>query len=465
MPVTASRFTAYRRLLPLSVLVLGGTACSDDEGSSSTPVVDAGPDAASPETTPTTEPSTETSSSVEDAGADVCASLLTACAGKDDVDGVGNLCLRAGNSQDEAACGVLHDTCLTYCETGVTPSAEAGAPNKEQCQAMGDACHEYDQGTGLGQLCHDVGHKANLVQCAALYDGCAALCDIHDTDAGGQHHELDAGDAADGSTAQSFTLQFGAKVADAEFACGTQYNDVGSANSIITPMDLRFYVSNIRLITEGGEQVPFTIDDVAPFQSPAVALLDFEDGTGECRNGNSALNAQVTGTAPAGNYVGLAFSTSVPFDLNHADPTSLPAPLQPSDMTWGWLLGYKFVKAEVRQVLPETDADAGADAAVPMPGAGIFHLGSTACQNVADASAEMLVECAKPNRNDVVLNEFNPAENTVVLDVAQLFGETDLSAMAMCHSMGDACGDMFTSFGVNYETGAPLAEQSAFHAE
>jgi uncharacterized repeat protein (TIGR04052 family) len=464
MTITAPHFTAYRSLLSLSVLVLGGTACSDD-GDPSVPVVDAGPDAAASEMMSTSAPAGETSSSMADAGADVCASLLTACAGKDDADGVGNLCLRAGNSQDEAACGVLHDTCLTYCETGIIPSAEAGAPNKEQCQAMGDACHEYDQGIGLGQLCHDVGHKANLVQCAALYEGCAALCDVHDGDAGNHHHESDASNAADGSTAQSFTLKFGAKVADAEFACGTQYNDVGSANSIITPMDLRFYVSNIRLITDGGEQVPFTIDDVAPFQSPTVALLDFEDGTGECRNGNSALNAQVTGTAPAGNYVGLAFSTSVPFDLNHADPTSLPAPLQPSDMTWGWLLGYKFVKAEVRQVLPESDADAGPDAAVPMPGAGILHLGSTACQNVTDAAAEMLVECAKPNRNDVVLSEFNPSENAVVLDVAQLFEETDLRAMAMCHSMGDACGDMFTSLGVNYETGATLAEQAAFRVE
>lgn len=462
MTVTSTRFTACRRLLSLSLLVLGGTACSDDAGSPSTPSSDAGPDAAAP----ASEPSSETSSSTSDASANGCASLLMACAGKDDVDGVGNLCLRAGSNQDEAACGVLLDTCLTYCDTGVIPSSEAGAPSKEQCQAMGEACHDYDHGSGLGQLCHDVGHKANLVQCAALYDGCAALCNIHDGDAGSHHHDPDAGDAADGNAArQSFTLRFAAKVADAEFACGTEYNDVGSADSVITPVDLRFYVSNVRLITANGDHVPFTIDDVAPFQSPTVALLDFEDGTGECRNGNSALNAQITGTAATGDYVGLAFSTSVPFDLNHADPTSLPAPLQPSDMSWGWLLGYKFVKAEVRQVLPESDVDAGADASAPLPGAGIFHLGSTACQNVADASAEMLVECAKPNRNDVVLDEFNPAESTVVLDVARLFGDSDLSAMAMCHSIGAACEPLFTNLGVDYGTGAAGGEPTAFRVE
>jgi uncharacterized repeat protein (TIGR04052 family) len=338
---------------------------------------------------------------------------------------------------------------------------------------MGEACHDYDQGPGLGRLCHDVGHKGNVTWCAAIYDSCAALCQLDELDGGAGHGHDDAGEhshaeldaAMDAGGNQTFTLQFAAKVGQEDFACGQEYADVGSAGTTVTPMDLRLYVSNIRLMTAEGDLVPFAIDDAAPFQADTVALLDFADRSGECRNGDDALNMQITGTAPEGNYVGIAFSTSVPVDLNHQDPLDLPAPLQPTDMSWGWLFGYKFIKAELVEVASPMAMDAGADAGMPMAGAAIFHLGSTACQNLADASAAMMVECGNANRNEVLLSEFDPSDNTIVLDVAELFAEADLSGMVMCHSMGDGCAPMFPTVGVDLASGAALDEQTAFRVE
>jgi uncharacterized repeat protein (TIGR04052 family) len=265
--------------------------------------------------------------------------------------------------------------------------------------------------------------------------------------------------------AETFTLDFAARVGDQPFACGEEYSGVGSAGSLVTPSDLRFFVSNVRLITADGHEEPLTLDTTAPFQRGSVALLDFEDGTGDCRNGNSALNTRVTGVAPSRDYVGVAFSTSVPAEFNHLDPTLQDPPLQTSDMNWSWVLGYKFFKVDLKQVLtPELDA--GADAGVPVPGLGVLHLGSTACRNApVDASADAQIECSNANRNDIILTPFNPENNTIVLDLAALFAASNLDEMAMCHSTGEVCVDMFSSLGIDYATGAPISTQTAFRVE
>lgn len=451
------RINFQRTLVALAVSVFG-SACSDDEVSSPVSTADAGSKATDAGT---------------DAGLDQCPAVLTACDGKDDVDGVGNLCLRAAASGDEAACGTLVDTCLTYCETGEAPSRPAGAPSKDQCAAMGHACHDFDTGSGLGQLCHSVGHQTNLTQCEALYDGCVALCDIDDSDAGHQGHhseEEDAGVDADAGSLVPITLRFAAAVGIYPFECGAQYTGIGSSNSTVTPTDLRFFVSDVQLIKADGTRVSLELDDFQPFQSNSVALLDFADGTGACSNADSALNAQITGLAPDANYVGLSFSTSVPLAINHTDPTLNAPPLHPSNMTWSWLLGYKFLVAGLKQVdspnVEELDGGADAEVAAPVPatGAAELHVGSIGCYN-PPMSDPATVECGKPNRNSITLSAFDPFENTVVLDVAQLFAKVDLSEVVMCHSAIEDCADMFASVGLDYPTGMATAEQTAFRVE
>jgi hypothetical protein len=424
-----------------------------------------------------------------------CVDIATACTGKDDVDGLGNLCLRVGSSNNAEECTTLVGECEAFCRDGQSPRIDGGALSEEVCEAMGDTCHDFDEGSGLGHLCHTVGHSENVTWCGAIYDECVALCGNPGP------HGHGGPDASDASSFQSLTIQFAAKVGDRAFACGEEYSGFGSAGSVVTPQDLRLYVSGIRLVSAAGEHVSVTIDDVAPFQGGGVALLDFEDAAGECRNGSEVTNTAIRVTAPVGEYTGIAFSTSVPKELNHGDPLTLPSPLQAGDMTWGWLFGYKFIKAEFVQVLPVVDgggeetasgaavasgdggsldagllvaADAGGqamamDAMAPMvAGVGIFHLGSTDCTNLLgqDAGANQFdVECAKPAFNDVVLEDFNPRSNVVTFDLGQVFADADLSAMSMCHGMGDSCPSFFASVGVDFETGAALTSQSAFGVE
>jgi uncharacterized repeat protein (TIGR04052 family) len=456
------RIKFQRTVAALAVWVFG-SACGDDDAGGPVSTRDAGAKSSDTESSPSNDAG---------GGIDQCAVVVTACDGKDDVDGVGNLCLRAAASGDQAACGTLVDSCLTYCETGKAPSRPAGAPSKEQCAAMGHACHDYDTGSGLGQLCHSVGHQANLSQCEALYDGCVELCNIEESDAGrhAHHPEEDAGVTADAGSLVPITLRFAAAVGIYPFECGAVYTGVGSSSSTVTPTDLRLFVSDVQLIEADGTRVPLEIDEFEPFQSNSVALLDFADGTGACSNADSALNAQITGVAPEGTYVGLSFSTSVPLDINHTDPTLNAPPLHPSNMTWSWLLGYKFLTAGLKQVdsTSVVDLDAGADAAVPAPvpatGAAELHVGSIGCYN-PPMSDPATVECGKPNRNSITLSGFDPFENTVVLDVAQLFAKVDLSQVVMCHSATDGCADMFPSIGLDYATGRATAEQTAFRVE
>lgn len=267
--------------------------------------------------------------------------------------------------------------------------------------------------------------------------------------------DVDAGPMA-------ITLQFKAKVGAQDFHCGTTYAGQGATGEPVEPADLRMFVQDVRLITTGGTEVPVTLDVRSPWQTADVALLDFEDGTAACNNGNSELNTTVTGTVPPGTYVGVAFKNGVPASLNHSDPTSAPAPLQAGGMTWGWLYGYKFVKLEVTSTQAPA-ADAG-------KGIGLIHLGSTGCDNSVDGGPPDFnqgptTSCTNPNRNDIRLLGFSLATSKIVFDVGAVFGATDLSKVSQCHSAGAACPSMFSSLGVSFTTGEKLASQSAYRLE
>jgi uncharacterized repeat protein (TIGR04052 family) len=278
---------------------------------------------------------------------------------------------------------------------------------------------------------------------------------------GGSPVELDA-----------VTLSFRAQFDDAPFACGQKYSGQGSTKVEVTPQDLRLYVSELALLTVDGDEVPVQMDVRSPWQVREVALLDFEDATGACKNGNEDLNSKITGRVPPGEYVGVRFSTAVPKSLNHEDPAKLPEPLQAGGMTWGWLFGYKFIRAEVMATAAPADEE--------MPGMGLFHLGSTGCDNTPSAGggaggeggapgpdyeAGPSVDCSLQNRNSIQLDDFDPQEDAIVIDVEKMMSGVDLSLPSMCHGMGDACGPMFESVGVDLMTGEASEGQTVFRVE
>jgi hypothetical protein len=143
---------------------------------------------------------------------------------------------------------------------------------------------------------------------------------------------------------QPVNIQFAAEINGQPFACGQSYSNVGTTKSTITPSDYRLYVSEVNLVRKDGSTVPVQLTQDGVWQYQNVALLDFENGTGPCRNGTAPTNTTVRGNAPAGDYVGVELTVGVPFALNHQDPTVAPAPLNSTAMFWNWQGGYKFIK-------------------------------------------------------------------------------------------------------------------------
>jgi uncharacterized repeat protein (TIGR04052 family) len=246
-------------------------------------------------------------------------------------------------------------------------------------------------------------------------------------------------------------IAFEARVGAEIFSCQRTFSGLGTAKSEVEPLDFRLYVHDVRLVTEGGQEVPFALDQDGVWQHEGLALLDFEDKTGSCSNGTANLNTTLRGKAPAGSYKGLRFKVGVPFALNHGDSAKAPSPLNLSTMFWSWNGGYKFLRADVRlkEGAPRN-----------------FHLGSTGCQG-----GDAVTSCSHPNRPEISLDSFDPSSGKVIVDYAALVADADLSkdggGAPGCMSGVDdpECAAIFPRLGLSLSTGAPEGNQSAFRVE
>ena len=164
---------------------------------------------------------------------------------------------------------------------------------------------------------------------------------------------------------QDVTLRFDARAGTESAVCGITLPGLGTNSTPVRLQDFRFFVSDVRFLTEAGEEVPVTLAQDGRWQVENVALLDFEDATGACAEvGTAEMNAQIVGTVPEGDYTGVVFTLGVPFALNHVDASSAPSPLNLTAMYWSWQGGYKFARIELlsaaeAQVMTvaQTDAD------------------------------------------------------------------------------------------------------------
>lgn len=254
-------------------------------------------------------------------------------------------------------------------------------------------------------------------------------------------------------TGADVTLAFEARVGDAPFACTSSYDGVGTSGTNLAPQDLRLYVHDVRLVTDGGEEVPLTMEEDGKFQRDGVALLDFEDRSGTCANGTPGTHTAITGTAPEGTYAGVRFTLGVPFELNHQNPATAAPPLDDTTMFWNWQGGYKFLRL---------------DQATTGLGTGFFvHLGSTGCDG--DPVTGGVTTCANENRPTVSLDGFDPTSGAVIIDVASLLADNDLDADqggapgCMSGPTDPECGPIFSRLGLPFGP-APAGAQSLFRA-
>jgi uncharacterized repeat protein (TIGR04052 family) len=139
------------------------------------------------------------------------------------------------------------------------------------------------------------------------------------------------------------TIAFAAELSGAPFRCGAP---VALDGAKVLLVDLRLYVHDLELVDSTGRASPVTLDDDGSFQTTRVAMLDFEDASGACRNGSPQLHTALHGRAAGGQYVALRGVIGVPFDLNHGDPATDPPALAPTAMQWSWLSGHTFLRFE-----------------------------------------------------------------------------------------------------------------------
>lgn len=249
-------------------------------------------------------------------------------------------------------------------------------------------------------------------------------------------------------------LAFAPMAGTQPFACGTPVTGIGTSASTWDPLDFRLFVSNVRLIRADGEEVPLELEQDGAWQYESTALLDFEDGSGSCNNGNTNTNTTIRGTVPDWSYTGVRFDVGVPFDLNHGDVGVAPSPLNLSSMFWNWEGGYKFIRLEGKTT--------------GQPDGYILHLGSTGCVSDVDGN---VTACDAENIVPVELTDLNPVNDTIVVDIAALFATTNVDEagmmMAGCMSgPGDAaCAPVFDKLGLTYDGVAPTGSQKLFRAE
>ena len=244
---------------------------------------------------------------------------------------------------------------------------------------------------------------------------------------------------------QPVTLRFAARAGNAPVACGGEAVVNGVA---VEPADMRFYISGVRLLRADGTSVPLQLSGNNRWQYAAgensVSLIDLRQPAGACA-ATSQRHPEISGTAAAGEYVGVEMVLGVPLAVNHldaADDVNTPEVLRSSvhpAMSWNWRGGRKFTNIELRP----TDGSAVST---------LLHLGSTGC-NADPAKGEYpITDCGAPNRVPLRFAAFNPAQQQIVLDVQALFDGQDMRAKNRCMSAArdESCIAPFSALGLDF---------------
>lgn len=258
-------------------------------------------------------------------------------------------------------------------------------------------------------------------------------------------------------------VDFAAVAGDTPITCASTLSGLGTTSASGTLSDMRFYISNVKLVTRDGKDVTLTLDASDTYNTTkgtdTVTLIDLEDKTGTCA-GTTAMNASIKGTVPAGDYVGMKMTLGVPLSLNHTDQSAdvsvTPAVVNNAShpgMAWSWAGGRKFAKIEV------TNSTWTAP---------VFnmHLGSTGCTG-ANPAAGQVDTCSRPDRVEVTLATFNPDTQKVAVDVKAMLAANNVTVNGggptgcMSGSTDPECPAIFNALGLDLTTGVATSTSPA----
>jgi len=265
---------------------------------------------------------------------------------------------------------------------------------------------------------------------------------------------------------RSINLDFVATSGGTPVRCGTEVPGLGSGAVAAQIKDFRFYVANVQLLKADGTKQALTLgandDWNLTKDGHTLSLVDLEDGTGACAGGTAAMNARISGTVPAGSYVGVELTVGVPPTLNHTDTVAAPRPLDVTAMAWSWQSGRKFAKIEV------TDP-AGATGNWTSKTFNV-HLGSTGC--TGNPAVGEIVSCSAPNRMVFALSSFNPDSQRIAVDLKELLAGNDITrngggaAGCMSGTTDPECPKVFDALALQLGSGVPVVggQQRLFKA-
>src|SRR5690606_38340971 len=111
-------------------------------------------------------------------------------------------------------------------------------------------------------------------------------------------------------------------------------------------------------------------------------------------------------------YSAVRFRVGVPYELNHLNGALSAPPLNVPGMFWTWQGGYRFVRTDWLVEGGEVTR-------------WHLHLGSTGCVSEA-ATKPPGQPCSQPNLAHVGLEDFNPEQDIIRVDLSALIAGADL---------------------------------------
>ncbi|MEM6812995.1 MAG: MbnP family copper-binding protein [Bacteroidota bacterium] len=236
-------------------------------------------------------------------------------------------------------------------------------------------------------------------------------------------------------------LNFEGEINGKPLSCNQWYSgfDV-NGKTAIQLKDFRFFISDLRLINSKGQEVPVALEQDSTWQFKNIALLDLENGTGECsEKGNMATNTAVRGKIKNDRYTGIVFKMGIPFEWNHVDNAAVPSPLNVGAMFWNWQSGYKFARFDLVTDKPDREKF------------WFIHLGSTGCvSEIMGAGPES--PCSKTNIPEIRIENFDVSSDIVTIDLGTLLKDIPVGT-CMSGTDNAFCSDLFPRFGLSLETG------------
>lgn len=284
---------------------------------------------------------------------------------------------------------------------------------------------------------------------------------------------------------RAFALSFAATAGGKRVGCEDTLAVGEDAKTSVGLADLRFYVSNLKLLDADEQPVTTKLDENDfQYESDAgqVSLIDLTSNTvGSCADQNTAsaegtrrTNDAIVGTTLVERVTAVSFDVGVPQALmkdviaSHT-PEGAPSPL--AELQWSWATGYRHFVMNF-----QVTNDAGET------GGGNLHIGSRACGPDGGLALEDRDACDFVNTPRVSLTGLELDESVVTLDLDQVLADLDFVSNIYdesfevigqgpgveCHSSPTQpdCGPVFEHFGLDIDTGrANAAKNVVFGVE